>query len=116
MAAFILNTLVLAASVVLVTKVLPGIRVKSFGTAVMVALGVSLLNALAYKVFFFLAIPFMLLTGFLGYFIINAGILYVVDQAVDDFEVKGTGNLFLGSALISVFNAILSFVAHRVFG
>lgn len=113
--AFIVNTLVLAASVMLVTKVLPGIRVKSFGTAVAVAIGVSLLNALAYKLLFFLSIPFILLTGFLGFFIINAGILYVVDQALDDFEVKGTGNLFLGSALISLTNGILSFLVHRIF-
>jgi putative membrane protein len=113
MLASILNILVLAASVVAVTKLLPGIRCKSFGTAVMVALGISVLNFVAFKLLIFLALPFMLLTGFLGYFIINGLILYAVDQMVDDFEVKGMGNLLLGSTLISVVNWFLSHVLGR---
>lgn len=110
----LVNVLVLAASIVAVTKLLPGIRCKSFGTAVMVALGISILNFVAFRLLLFLALPFMLLTGFLGYFIINGFILYVVDQAVEDFEVKGVGNLLLGSTLISVVNWFLNHVLWSI--
>jgi putative membrane protein len=108
----IVNVLVLAASIVLVTRVLPGLRCRNFGTAVMVALGMSVLNFVAFKLLFFLSLPFMLLTGFLGYFVINAAILHVVDLVIEDFEVESVGTLFAGSALISAVNWVLSHIVR----
>lgn len=109
----IVSVLVLAVSVLAVTRFMPGIRCKDFKTALIVAVGVSVLNFVAFKLLFFLAIPFMIMTGFLGYFIINAAILWAVDEFVPDFEVNGLGNLLMGSAAISLINWFLGFVVGR---
>lgn len=111
----LVNVVVLALSVLAVTRFMPGIRCKDFRTALVVAAGVSVLNFVAFKLLFFLAIPFMLLTGFLGYFIINAAILWIVDEKVKDFQVDGVGNLVMGSLAISAVNWVLGAVVTRMF-
>lgn len=113
--ATLVNMLVLAASVMIVTRIMPGIRVKNFTTAMLVAVGISVLNFIVYKLLFLLAVPFILLTGFIGYFVINALILWAVDQWVDDFEVKGTGNLVMGSLAISFVSSVLGWLLGVIF-
>jgi putative membrane protein len=104
----LVSVLVLAVAVLLVSRFLPGVKCKGFKTAVLVALGLSLVNFVVWKVLFFLAIPFLFLTGFLGYFIISAAALWAVDQVVEDFEVDGVGTLLMASGAIALVNWVLT--------
>ncbi|MEW5855324.1 MAG: phage holin family protein [Myxococcota bacterium] len=106
----ILGVVVLAVAVFAVSRFMPGIKCKSFGTALVVALGLSAANFVAWKLLFFLTLPFMVLTGFLGYFVVTAGLLWLVDQFVDDFHIEGVGTLVLSSAMIAAINAVLRWI------
>lgn len=111
----VVNMVVLALAVLAISRLLPGIRCKNFKTALLVAVGLAVMNFVVWKLLFFLALPFMLFTGFLGYFLISAAILWVVDQWVEDFEVKGVGTLVLASSGIALLNAILNWLLGRLF-
>ena len=103
----ILNLLILAAVVFGVSYLLPGVKCKSFTTALIVAVVMSLLNWLIYTVLFFLAIPLILLTGGIGFFLIAIFVLWLTDKLVDNFEIQGTGTLLLAALLIAVTNFLL---------
>ena len=109
----LVSVLVLAVSVLLVSRFMPGVKCKGFKTAVLVALGLSVINFVVWKVLFFLAIPFLFLTGFLGYFVISAAALWVVDELVEDFEVEGLGALVMASGAIALVNWVLTLVVPR---
>ena len=103
----ILSLLILAAVVFGVSYLLPGVKCKSFGTAIVVAVVMSLLNWIIYKVFFILAIPLIILTGGIGFFIIAVFVLWLTNKLVDSFEIQGTGTLLIAALLISVANFLL---------
>lgn len=111
----LLSIVLTAAAVMVVTKVFPGIRCKDFATALKVSLGISVLSFVAFKILALITLPFIILTGFLGYFIISAAVLWLVDEMVDDFEVRGMKELLLGSVGISVISTVLGWVVGRVF-
>lgn len=103
----VLSILILAAVVFGVAKLLPGIRCKGFGTALIVAVVISGLNFVVYKLLFFLSLPIVILSGFVGYFALNTVVLWLTDQLIEDFEIKGLGTTLIASLLISIANTIL---------
>lgn len=103
----ILSLLILAGVVFGVSYLLPGVKCKSFSTAIIVAVVMSLLNWVIYKVLFILALPLIILTGGIGFFIIAVFVLWLTDKLVDNFEIQGTGSLLLAALVIAVANFLL---------
>jgi putative membrane protein len=91
-----------AGLVYVLASVLPGVRMKSFGTAVMVALVYGVLN---YFLFWMLAlitfIPMILSLGLFG-LVINAFLLWVTDKVVEDFEIRSLGMTFLMAVFLTL--------------
>ncbi|MGV3640448.1 MAG: phage holin family protein [Adhaeribacter sp.] len=109
---FIVNLLVSAGVLLLLAYMLPSVHIKSFGTALWVALLIGILNA---TVGFLLRLPFNLVTLFLLEFLVRllvtAIIIKLVDKLVRNFEVKG----FLPALLIAVALAITGTLVDRAF-
>ncbi|MBN2360560.1 MAG: phage holin family protein [Deltaproteobacteria bacterium] len=103
----ILSLLILAGVVFGVSYLLPGVKCKSFGTAIVVAIVMSLLNWLIYTVFPILAIPLIVLTGGVGFFLIAVFVLWLTNKLVENFEIQGTGTLLIAALLIAVANLLL---------
>jgi putative membrane protein len=103
----ILSVLLTALAITAVAWLLPGVRVRSFGTAVVVSLVYAILHALFFKLLVLLTLPITLLTLGLFLFVINAFLLWLTSQLVDGFEVRGFGVTVLAAALISLFSALL---------
>jgi len=101
----ILQILIIAIAVLLTGAILPGIQIKSFWTAVMVAIVLALLNFFVYPVMVFLAIPITIITFGLFLFVINALIIMLAGSIVGGFKVDG-----FWWALI--FSIILSFITY----
>jgi len=59
----LINLLILSVAVFLVANFLPGIQVKHFGTAIMVAIVYSLVNFFFGWLLIFLSLPFIILLG-----------------------------------------------------
>jgi putative membrane protein len=95
-----------AVSVVVVSKVLPGFRLKHFGTALIVAAIYGLLHVLLYtllKILFFLP---MVLTFGLFALVINAFLLFLTDKLLDDFDIDTLWATLVGAILLTLINGL----------
>jgi len=106
----ILNLLLLSVSVFVVAQLIPGIRIKNYGTAVVVALVYSLINFLLYKLLLIVAFPLIFLTLGLFIFVINAFLLWLTDQIIDDFEIRDFKTTLIAAACISLLNMLLQWI------
>lgn len=89
---------------------LEGVTIKSFWTAVGVAILLGLINMFIKPLIILITLPLTILT--LGAFIlvINAGILMLIDNLVDGFKIKGFWWAVLFSIFISVANAVMFWI------
>src|SRR5260370_23778581 len=103
---YVVARVVTALAVLLAARVVPGLRVKSFGSALVFAFVLGLLNVFVAWILWVMAIPFLLLTfglgAFLVRFVINTFMFWLADKLVDDVEADGFGALILGSLITSV--------------
>ena len=104
---FILRTLLSALAVVVLAKVLPGVGVDSYTTAIIVALVLSLLNFLVKPILVLFTLPVTILTLGLFLLIINAIIILLADSLVDGFYVDSIWWAVLFSLLLSFLQSIL---------
>ena len=104
---FILKTLISAFLVVILAKVLPGVGVDSYLTAVIVALVIAFLNFLVKPILIILTLPVTIVTFGLFLLIINAIIIILADKLVDGFMVKDIWWALLFSLLLSILQSIL---------
>ena len=105
-----IKILILSVSIFLIAKLLPGIRVKSFRTAIGVAVVYSIINFLVGWILKLLALPLILITFGLFIFMINATLLWITDKIIDDFEIDGFGLTILAAFLITIVNSILDWI------
>ena len=104
----IVQLLVNALAVVLIANLLPGVAVASLGTAVWVALILSILNLLVKPILIVLTLPITVLTLGLFLLIINAIIISMADALISGFTVNGIGIAILFSLLLSILQSVLS--------
>jgi len=107
---FLVKTLVIAAAVVLSSYFLPGVVVKRFTTALMVALVLSVLNYFVKPILVFLTLPITILTLGLFLFIVNAIIILLAGKLVAGFGVKSFGWALLFSLVLSFFTYLLEVI------
>lgn len=99
---FLLNGL----AVVLTAYLLPGVDVKDYWTALIVALVLSIANVIVKPVLIILTIPITIVTLGLFLLVINALIILMTDYLVDGFVVKGFWWALLFSLILSLFNSM----------
>ena len=85
-----------------------GIEVTSFGSAMLAALVIGLLNTLVRPVLVLLTLPVTLLTLGLFYFVLNGLLFWWAGHMLDGFEVHGFVSAVLGAILYSVIAWALS--------
>jgi putative membrane protein len=93
-----------AVSVVVVSKLLPGFRVKHFGTALIVAALYGILQVLLYKILKIIFILPMLLTFGLFALVINAFLLFLTDKLLSDFDLDSLWTTLIGAILLTLIN------------
>jgi putative membrane protein len=86
---------------------LDGVKIKSFWTAVGVAILLAIINTFIKPVIVLLTLPLTIFTLGLFILVINAWILMIIDKIVDGFSVKGFWWAVIFSIFISVANAIM---------
>jgi putative membrane protein len=116
----------LAVTILLLARFLPDVRIKSAGTAVVVAITFSLLNFfLGWLVKAFLILPTIMTLGLLLLifpFVVNTILLWLTDKVLASFRIESTGSLLLSAGAITAVNALLRFglryyaAAHVVHG
>ncbi len=94
-------------SVFITAKVLSGVEIKNFWAAVWVAAGISLANFLLWPIIGFFTWPFILLTFGILAVVINAGLIMLVDQFIEDFKIKNFGWALAFSIISSIISSVL---------
>ncbi len=102
----ILRILLSALAVVILAKILPGIGVDSYTTAIIVAIVLSLLNFIVKPLLIILTLPVTVLTLGLFLLIINALIILMADSLIDGFQVQSIWWALLFSLLLSFLQSI----------
>ena len=110
MLVMLLHFCLVAVVMILVSYVIPGIKVKSFGSAFIAAVVLGLANMFIRPILNFLTAPINWLTLGLFSLVISGLILKLVAELVDGFEVKGWLDAILGALLISIASGILTAV------
>src|SRR3954451_4586762 len=104
----LLHLAVLTITVMPLARFLPGVRLRSAGTAVLVAIVFSVLNFfLAWLIKAVLFVPAILTLGLLFLFlpfIVNTVLLWLTDKLLRAFEIETLGSLLLSAAAITVVN------------
>jgi putative membrane protein len=99
---FLLNGL----AVFLAAYLLPNVDVDGYGTALIVALILSIANIIVKPILIVLTIPITIVTLGLFLLVINAIIILLVDYLVEGFYVDGFWWALLFSLILSIFNSL----------
>lgn len=111
----ILRWLLLAAALLLVAYLYPGVAVKSFGSAMIAAFVLGLLNTLLRPVLVLLTLPVTLVTLGLFLFVINALMFYFAASILSGFYVTGFVAALIGSLLYSLCGMVIDLAMERMF-
>ena len=111
----IVRWLLLAAALLLVAHLYPGVQVKSFGAAMLAALVLGLLNALLRPLLVLLTFPVTVLTLGLFLFVINALMFYFAAAVLEGFNVTGFVAALVGSLLYSLCGLVIDAALERMF-
>ena len=105
----------LAAALLLVANVYPGVSVAGFGAALVAALVLGLLNALVRPLLVLLTLPVTVLTLGLFLFVINAAMFYAAAELLGGLSVAGFGAALIGSLLYSLCGIVIDAALERLF-
>jgi putative membrane protein len=100
--AHILHLVVYAVAVLVAAKIVPGIRVPSFGSALLFAFVFAIVDKLLFWVLVFFTFPMVLLSFGLFVLVINGLLWKLADGLTPGVHVDGFGSAFLGALVTSV--------------
>jgi putative membrane protein len=111
----VVRWLLLAAALLLVAQLYPGVVVASFGSALIAALVLGLFNTLLRPILVLLTLPVTVLTLGLFLFVINALMFYFAASVLKGFNVTGFGAALIGSVLYSLCGLVIDAAMERIF-
>ncbi len=111
----IVRWLLLAAALLLVANLYPGVIVKSFGSAMIAAFVIGLFNTLLRPLLVLLTLPVTLLTLGLFLFVINALMFWAAAELLDGFSVTGFAAALIGSLIYTVCGMIIDVAMEQLF-
>lgn len=103
----LLKLCLLAFSVLIVAKVLPGIRVERYSSAVAFAFFVALMNVIVWGIFGLFTWPFAILTLGIGAFFLNGLVFLLASGFVPGVKISGCFTASLAALAVTIVNAAL---------
>ena len=97
-----------AVALLVVAYLLPGIKVASFGSALIAALVLGLLNALVKPVLVLLTLPITVVTLGLFLLVLNALLFWFVGSILKGFQVNGFWWAVIGALVYSLVASLLA--------
>src|SRR5687768_10012092 len=101
---FIIRFLLNGLAVLVTAWLLEGVDVAGYGTALLVALVISIANVVVKPILIVLTIPITILTLGLFLLVINAIIVLLTDALIDGFTVSNFWWAMLCSLILAIFN------------
>jgi len=100
----ILHWVLSAVALLIVSRLVSGFYVRGFGSALIAALVIGLVNATLGLLLKVLTFPFILLTLGVFWFVVNALMLMVASTFVPGFVVRGFAPAFWGAIVLALLN------------
>ncbi len=110
----ILKWLLSAAALLAVAHLYSGVQVQSFGSALIAALVIGLLNTIVRPVLVVLTLPVTVVTLGLFLFVINALMFWSASGLLSGFHVTGFAAALIGSLLYSVLGIVIESALERL--
>ena len=107
--------LLLAAALLLVAYLYPGVTVADFPAALLAAFVLGLFNTLVRPLLVLLTLPVTLITLGLFLFVINALMFWAAASVLDGFNVAGFSAALIGSLLYSLCGMVIDVATERIF-
>ena len=111
----IVRWMLLAAALLLVAYLYPGVAVTSFVAAMGAAFVLGLLNTVVRPLLVLLTLPVTLLTLGLFLFVINALMFWAAAGVLSGFNVTGFGAALIGSLIYSLCGMVIDVAMERLF-
>lgn len=105
----ILHWVVSGLALALTAALVPGFRIRSFGTALIAVLVIGAANILVRPLLVFLTMPFTILTFGLFLFVVDAIILRLCAAFMRGFEITGWFSAILGAVILAMASSLLHF-------
>jgi putative membrane protein len=103
---FIINLLISALVVFALANILPGVSISGYGSAIMLAIVIGLLNAFIRPILAFISFPVSILTLGLFSFVITAVIILLASSIMgDSFHVDGFWYALLFGVILGAVNS-----------
>jgi putative membrane protein len=115
MVKLIVRWLLLAAALLLVAYLYNGVSIASFGSAMIAALVLGLLNTVVRPLLVLLTLPVTLVTLGLFLFVINALMFWAAASVLTGFNVTGFGAALIGSLIYSLCGMVIDVAIERMF-
>lgn len=110
---FLLKLILSALAVLVLAKILPGVGVDNYVSALIVAVVLAILNTIVKPLLVVLTLPATILTLGLFLLVINAAIILLADYFIAGFSVNGWLWALIFSVLLSVFQSILHSILKK---
>src|SRR4051812_14671858 len=107
----LLRLLVTALAAMVTAYLLPGVRLKDFVTAIILAVVLSLLNLLVKPILIIFTLPVTIITLGLFLLVINAIIILLASKLVDGFKVDGFWWALIFSLVLTIVSGIMNSIA-----
>ncbi len=101
------NWVVNAFALFLVSRIVQGVHLADFKSAMIAVAVIGLINALIKPVLLLLTLPITILTLGLFTFVINAILFMFAGSLLSGFTVEGFGSAFIGSIVLTIISTLL---------
>ena len=108
---WIVNWVLGALALWLVAQIIPGIQIRSYGTALLATIVIAVVNITIGPILRFIAWPITFLTLGLFRWVLNALLLKLASMFTPGFRIDGFLNALIGSLVLTVLDIVLRRVA-----
>lgn len=112
--AILANWILSALAIFIVANYLPGVKVATFQTALVVALVLGIINAVIKPIIVILTLPINIITFGLFTFVINAVLILIVARIVPGFTVVGFVPALIAAVALWLISTVINFVVFPV--
>ena len=113
---FLAHLIVTAVLLLVMAHLVRGVQIDSFGSALVGALLLGLVNAFVWPVVLLLTLPLTILTLGLFLLVINAFMLQIVAFLVPGIRLRGFGSAFLGALILTLLNLVIESIGGQGVG
>lgn len=110
----LINWLLSALTILLTSQIVPGFKVDTFTTALIVAFALGIVNAVIKPILIILTLPINILTLGLFTFVINAGLILLVDRFVPGFQVEGFTPALIAALVLWIISVAINILVFPV--